>query len=352
MKVFHTAAHANHSPDTFYIWGQFLTFTPDPPARADNILAALKRDGHTLLEASQYGLRPIADIHTPEYLEYLKTAWAAWRKAAEPALASGLLADARDVYPLIFPDRGVESRYPSSIVARAGFHASDLWMPIGERSWEAIAASANLAAAAADAVLKGERFAYALCRPSGHHADKDRGGGNCYLNNAAIAAQYLRSAVGRVAILDIDVHHGNGTQRIFYDRDDVLFVSIHCNPDDCYPYFVGYDHERGAGRGHGYNLNLPLPKHTSDDGFLAAIETACARISAYAPDALVLSLGVDGHEADLTDEMKVTLSGFRAAGARLGRMGLPTVIVQEGGYNLDTIGSCVATVISGLEDDR
>ncbi|QUD89616.1 histone deacetylase family protein [Phenylobacterium montanum] len=349
MKVFYSAEHANHSPESFYIWGQIIAFTPDPPARAENILEALKRDSHLVLEAPPYGLRPIAEVHTPEYLEYLQTAWAAWRKAAEPALATGLLTHSGDAYPLIFPVRGVDARYPSSALGRAGYHASDLWMPIGEQSWEAIAASANLAVAAAEAVLMGERSAYALCRPSGHHADKDRGGGNCYLNNAAIAAQHLRSGIGRVAVIDIDSHHGNGTQRIFYDRDDVLFISIHCDPDDCYPYFVGYDQERGEGRGHGYNLNLPLPHHAGDATFLAALETACARIAAYAPDALVVSLGVDGHEADPTDELKVTFDGFSSAGARLGRLGVPTVLVQEGGYNLDTIGSCVTTVLAGFE---
>jgi len=349
MKVFYDAGHHRHSPNSFYLWGQFLAFTPDPPARAESVLSALKSDGHLVLAAAEHGLRPVSDVHTPEYLQFLQGAWRDWQKAAETTLPSGLLPDAKDVYPLIFPVRGVDARYPSSILGRAGYHASDLWMPIGEHSWDAIFGSANLAAEAADTILRGAPSAFALCRPSGHHADKDRGGGNCYLNNAAIAAQYLRRGFGRVAIVDIDVHHGNGTQRIFYDRDDVLFISIHCDPDNCYPYFVGYDQERGEGRGVGFNLNLPLPHHSGDDRFLAAVEAACARVAAYAPDAVVISLGVDGHEADPTGELNVTLDGFRKAGARLGQVGLPTVLVQEGGYNLDTVGHCVASTLAGFE---
>lgn len=352
MKVFYSPDHAEHHPAQFYIWGQFTDFTPDPPERADQTLAFLKQDGHTILEARSHGLRPVADIHTPEYIEYLSTAWASWQEAGRKELAPLLGSPGRDVYPLMYPVSRIDKRYPSSIVARAGYHAADMWMPIGEKTWEAALASANLAVEAADTVLRGEKMAYALCRPSGHHTYSDRGGGNCYLNNAAIAAQYLLRGMKRVALIDIDVHHGNGTQGIFYHRDDVLFISLHCDPDDCYPYFVGYDSERGEGAGLGYNLNLPLPKLSGDEPFLKALETACNRVTAYAPDALVVSLGVDGHEADLNQALRLTFDGFWRAGARLGALGLPSVLIQEGGYNLDTIGRCVGSVLAGFEGRR
>lgn len=348
MKVFHSPDHAGHCPESFYTWGQFIAWTPDPPARADRILEALQRDGHEALTASAHGLRPISDVHTPEYLQYLESAWTTWQAAAHDA-STRLIKPVKDIYPLIHPVHGIDRRYPSSIVARAGYHAADMWMPIGDQTWKASVSAADLAVEAADVVSRGEPAAYALCRPSGHHAYRDKGGGNCYLNNAAIAAQYLRRTMYRVAIIDIDVHHGNGTQGVFYDRDDVLFVSLHCDPDDCYPYFVGYDSERGEGAGLGYNFNLPLPSQSGDEVYLPALEQACARISAFQPDALVVSLGVDAHEDDLNRALRITFEGFHRIGARLGALGLPTVLIQEGGYNLKTIGYCVANVLAGFE---
>jgi len=214
---------------------------------------------------------------------------------------------------------------------------------------ESMTASANLAVAAADAVLSGDRRAYALCRPSGHHAFANKGGGNCYLNNTAIAARYLRRGMKRVAVVDIDVHHGNGTQGVFYDRADVLFVSLHCDPDDCYPLYAGYDAERGTGAGHGYNINLPLPPRSGDSRYLEALETACPKISSFAPDALVVSLGVDAHEDDLSQGLALTSDGFKRIEARLAVLGLPTVLVQEGGYNLETIGTCVSNVLGEFD---
>lgn len=312
----------------------------DVPARAENVLAALRAAGHSIAEAPDHGLRPIADVHTPEYIDFLQIAWREWRQ---------LPGAAEEVIPYIFPVRGMTGGYPTHIVGRAGWHMHDLWVPIGEHSWQAAASSANLAAHAAHRVLDGERLIYALCRPSGHHAYADMGGGACLLNNAAIAVQYLRRGLGRVALVDIDVHHGNGSQGIFYGRDDVLFVSLHKDPTDYHPYFVGYAQERGDGAGLGYNVNLPLPHRANDAQYLAALETACTRIAAFAPDALVVSLGVDGHEDDPTDGLAISYDGFRRIGARLAQLGLPTVLIQEGGYNVDTIGRCVTSALAGFE---
>lgn len=339
MQVFFAPHHAGHHSSQFLRHGRFMR-SRDVPARAENILAALRRDGHSLIEAPSHGLRPIAAVHTPEYLAFLETAWAEWRK---------IEGASEDVFPYIFPVRGMDNGYPSSVVGRAGYHMHDMWAPIGEHTWKVATDSASLAVEAAEHVLKGERRAYALCRPSGHHAFADMGGGNCFLNNAAIAVQHLRGGFGRVALIDVDVHHGNGSQGIFYRRDDVLFVSLHRDPTDYHPYFAGYAHERGAGAGLGFNLNLPLPARAEDDAFLAALEAACARIAVFGAEALVVSLGVDAHEADPTAGLAVTFDGFRRIGARLAALGLPTVLVQEGGYNIETIARCVAGALAGFE---
>ncbi|RVT95685.1 histone deacetylase family protein [Rhodovarius crocodyli] len=339
MLVFHSPVQAKHHSHQFMRHGRFVP-TRDVPARADNILAELTRDGHAIHQARPHGMAPIAAIHTPEFLNFLETAWAEWRR---------IDGAAEEVMPYVFPVRGMDYGYPTHVIARAGYHAHDLWMPIGEHSHEAALASANLAVEAAARVLEGERAAYALCRPSGHHAFADMAGGNCFLNNAAIAAQHLRQRFGRVALVDIDVHHGNGTQGIFYGREDVLFVSLHRDPIDYHPFFCGYAQERGEGRGLGYNLNLPLPARSGDEAYLAALETACRRIAAYGAEALVVSLGVDGHEDDPTEGLAITHDGFRRIMARLAALNLPSVLVQEGGYNIDTIARCVGSALRGFE---
>ena len=340
MQVFVAPHHAGHHSRQFIRHGRFAQ-SRDVPARAERILEALRQDGHAIAEASPHGKAPIAAIHTPEYLAFLETAWTEWQ-AIEGA--------SEDVFPYVFPVRGMDHGYPTTVVGRAGYHMHDLWAPIGQHTWQVAIGSANLAVAAAEHVLNGAPVAYALCRPSGHHAFADMGGGNCFLNNAAIAAQHLRRGKARVALIDVDVHHGNGSQGIFYRRDDVLFVSLHRDPVDYHPYFAGHAHERGEGDGRGFNLNLPLPAGAQDDAYLAALETACTRIAAFAPDALVVSLGVDAHEDDPTAGLGLTFDGFRRIGARLAALGLPTVLVQEGGYNIDTIARCVAKALAGFEN--
>jgi acetoin utilization deacetylase AcuC-like enzyme len=339
MQVFFSPHHAGHRPGLSFRHG-CLVRNRDLPTRADNILAALRGDGHDLAEATWHGMGPIAAIHTPEYLDFLKTAWSEWRK---------IEGASDDVFPYIFPVRGMDNAYPTSVVGRAGYHMHDAWAPIGEHTWKVAVDSANLAVDAAEHVLGGTRVAYALCRPSGHHAFADMGGGNCFLNNACIATQQLRKGFNRVALIDVDVHHGNGSQGIFYRRNDVLFVSLHRDPIDYHPYFVGHSHERGEGDGLGFNLNLPLPAGSADDAFLAALETACARIATFEADALVVSLGVDAHEKDPTAGLQVTFDGFRRIGARLAGLDLPTVLIQEGGYNMDTIARCVVGALAGFE---
>jgi len=206
-----------------------------------------------------------------------------------------------------------------------------------------------VAVTATDIVLAGARGAYALCRPPGHHAYADLAGGFCFLNNSAIAAERLRTRHARVAILDVDVHHGNGTQGIFWQRGDVLTVSIHADPSAYYPFFCGYPHERGAGAGEGANLNLPLAFGSGDDVFLAALEDAGKTLSAFAPGALVLALGLDASEQDPLGPLKITTEGFRRIGAFVASLGLPTVIVQEGGYLSPILGDNLAATLDGFE---
>jgi acetoin utilization deacetylase AcuC-like enzyme len=339
MLTFFSPLHAGHHVQQFIRYGRIVEGR-DVPARADNIAAAVRAAGHEIRDAPDHGMAPIAAIHTPEYLDFLATAWEEWTR---------IEGASNEVLPYVFPVRGMVSGYPKSVVGRAGYHMHDLWAPVGQRSYEAAVASANLAVAAAAEVLAGRDQVYALCRPSGHHAYADMGGGSCFLNNAAIAAQYLLRDKRRVAIVDVDVHHGNGTQGIFYHRDDVLFVSLHRDPVDYHPFFVGYASERGEAAGLGYNLNLPLPAHSPDDVVLAALETACRRIVTCGAEALVVSLGVDGHEHDPTNGLGISFDGFRRIGARLAELGLPTVVIQEGGYNTATIGPCVVNALAGFE---
>jgi acetoin utilization deacetylase AcuC-like enzyme len=209
-----------------------------------------------------------------------------------------------------------------------------------------------VATTAAEMVLDREDAVYALCRPPGHHAYRDLAGGFCFLNNSAIAAAHLRQKHERVAILDVDVHHGNGTQGIFYERPDVLTASIHADPAFYYPHVWGYAHERGAGTGLGANFNIPLPLKTGDDGYMHALKVAAKRIEAFAPGALVVALGLDASEHDPLAGLAVTTPGFRRIGAALARLGLPTVLVQEGGYLSDILGPNLTAVLAGFEEAR
>jgi acetoin utilization deacetylase AcuC-like enzyme len=300
--------------------------------------------GHEIVAPQPCGPGPAAQVHTPEYLEFLQTIVPRWRRI------DGASAE---VIPNIHPNgRGGDGPggYPRSAVGQAGWHMADTACPIAEGTWESALASAETAVHAARLVLGGERAAYALCRPPGHHAFADMAGGFCFLNNAAIAAQHLRDrGADRVAILDVDLHHGNGTQGIFWARGDVLTVSLHADPARFYPFFWGHAEERGTGAGLGANLNLPLPRGTDDDAYLAALDRAFGRIRAFAPDALVVALGLDAFEGDPLAGLAVTTAGFGRIAAALAGQGLPTVLVQEGGYLCDALGANLAAVLDGFE---
>ncbi|HYG90606.1 MAG TPA: histone deacetylase family protein [Azospirillum sp.] len=348
MRYVFADAQLRHRPPTFLVRGH-LKPTPEKPERAQALLGSLQRRGVTIEEPPPYGAGPRAAVHSADYLRFLETAYERW---------SALPDAAEVIIPNVHRNTDM-AEYPTGIVGQAGWHMADTACPIGPGTWEAVCAGADTAAHAAHLVATGQApAAYALCRPPGHHASRDMAGGFCYLNTAAIAAQATlpilarQGRAPRVAILDVDVHHGNGTQAIFYDRDDVLFVSIHGDPNEFYPWFAGYAHERGTGRGQGCNLNIPLPMGTEEATFLDAVDRALAHVAAFGPEVLVLSLGFDTFIGDPLAFFKVTTPGFGALGRRIAAAKLPTVLVQEGGYDCDALAINLASFLDGFGGDR
>lgn len=326
-----------HDPQ-FYLTSGAQRPCPEKPDRATALLAATARLGVSQQHPQDRGTAAISAVHPDRYLTFLKNIYPRWQQ---------ITGASAEVIPNIHPDhRGVG--YPASAVGQAGYHMTDTSCPIGPATWAAAYASAQTALEAADLVRSGARAAYALCRPPGHHAFAESAGGFCYLNNSAIAVQSLTATGARVAILDVDLHHGNGTQGIFYDRGDVLTVSVHADPIRYYPFFWGYADETGRGAGEGANLNLPLARGTGDAGFLAALEAALARVSDFAPTHLVLALGLDAFEGDPFAGLTVTTPGFAAIGRAIADLGLPTVIVQEGGYLCPELGDNLEAVLQAF----
>ncbi len=336
MKVFYHDDQTLHDPQTFLVSGAPQP-SPEKPERATRLLQSAKKAGLTQVAPDDYGLGPIARIHTPEYVSFLSGIYDRWQRidGASP-----------EVIPNIHPDRR-DGSYPASAVGQAGYHQADTACPIGPKSWQSIYWSANSAVGAARAVKDGEGAAYALCRPPGHHAFKDLAGGFCFVNNSAVAAAELLTRMERVAILDVDLHHGNGTQGVFYDRADVLTVSIHADPVRFYPFFWGHADERGTGLGLGYNLNLPIPRGTADAEYMPVLDQALSRIEAFAPDAIVVALGLDGYEGDPFGGLSISTDGFAKIGAKVAALGKPTVLVQEGGYLCDELGLNLENFLDG-----
>ncbi|MGD9883122.1 MAG: histone deacetylase family protein [Reyranella sp.] len=341
MKVVYSERHARHDPQTFLVRG-VIQRNAEQPERALRLLAAAQAAGHPVEAPRPIGLGPAQAIHTPEYLDFLQVAAREW---------ATLPGSGPEVVPNVHPAR-YPATYPKGLVGRAGWHQADTGCPIGPHTWDAALAACETAVTAAELVLAGAREAYALCRPPGHHAFADMAGGFCFLNNSAIAAQHLRRDHARVAVLDVDVHHGNGTQGIFFERDDVLTVSIHADPSTYYPYFWGHAHETGTGKGHGFNLNLPLPMGSPDAPWLEAGDKALARIKAFAPTALVVALGLDAAASDPLQGLKVTGTGFHAMASKIASLGLPTVLVQEGGYLSDDLGHNLVQFLAGFDSGR
>lgn len=336
MRVFFSEKQLSHHGRSFLVAGQPKPI-PEVPERAAYLKAAVAKLGLEVSAPTDHGLHPLAAVHSPDYLYFLQTVYERWREAGGSEM----------VVPNIHPHRR-NVTYPHSPVGQAGYHLGDTACPVTETTWDAAYWSAHTAVSAAADIVKGGRQAYALCRPPGHHAGADVAGGFCYLNNSAIAAEFLRSRFGRVAILDIDLHHGNGTQDIFYHRDDVMTSSIHADPRHFYPFFWGHEAERGAGAGLGYNMNQPLPLGSGDDVFLEALDRAMAKIESFAADALVIATGLDASEDDPFGGLTVTGDGFERIGAVIGRYDTPVLLVQEGGYISDTLSANLYRLLSGF----
>ena len=342
MLTYYSDRHRLHHGKTELIGG-LLQPCFEMPRRADEVLARVRAQHLGEVRAPQaFGLTPVLRVHDAGFVAFLASAWDEWA-------ATGRTHDA---LPLVWPVRGLRAdRIPRDIDGKMGFYAMDAGVPITAGTWTAVQDSADVALSGAQTlVASAARAVFSACRPPGHHAAAAFMGGYCYLNNAAIAAQSLRDqGCARVAILDVDYHHGNGTQSIFYARADVLFASIHADPRVEYPSFLGYADETGAGQGEGFNHNYPLPLGTDWHSYGAALADAAGKIAAFAPDALVVSLGVDTFEKDPISGFKLRHDDYLRMGEAIARLGCPTLFVLEGGYAIDDIGINVVNVLGGFE---
>ena len=341
MRAFHHPDAVLHDPELYVRRGRPIPH-PEQASRYAILREAVLGAGHDLREADDHGLDPIRAVHDSGYLAFLAGAWA--RRGEVPGIGDEILTGS-------FARPQMHAK-PTGMLGLTGLYLADLSTPIRAGTWAAVHGSAQAAIAAADAGLE-HGHAYSLCRPPGHHAYGDSAGGFCFLNNSAIAAERMRRATGGpVAVLDIDVHHGNGTQGIFYDRTDVLTVSVHADPADYFPFYAGYADEVGAGAGVGFNRNIPLPHRSGDAPWLAAIEAGLAAVAAVGPRALVVALGLDASQDDPLGALSVTRAGFEAAGTRIARLGLPTAIVQEGGYLCDALPDNLVAFLGAFDAAR
>lgn len=341
MKAIYSDIHLQHAPG-FYFKAGGMHDHPEKPERAEAVVTVLREKDFEIAPPQTFGAGPRAAVHSPEYLSFLETVHSRWMDI-EP--------DSREVVPNIHPGRHMSSM-PEGLVGQIGYFTADMSSPIGPDTWKAACVGADVALTATQEVLDGADSAYALCRPPGHHAFPDMAGGFCFLNNVAIAAEYAVARGHRPAIVDVDVHAGNGTQGVFFDRADVLTISLHCDPADFYPFFAGHAHERGDGPGLGRNLNLPLPRGTGDNAYLASLDHALQTVKSFGADILFVALGLDGYEKDPFEGFKITTPGFARIARALGEVGLPTVIVQEGGYNCEDLGANVASFLGGFQSVR
>jgi acetoin utilization deacetylase AcuC-like enzyme len=347
VLIVHNPLHHRHQGREEMFRGRLVP-CHETAARLDHVLAELQRRAFgTLREPAIDDAAldaALAALHTPRYLQFLAGAWAEW-VALDPANAE------RDALPSVWPAPGMRfDVLPENFAARLGLFSFDAGTPLTSGSWVAARADAACAIDAARAVASGAvRHAFALSRPPGHHAGADFFGGYCILNNAALAAQALRDGgAARVAVLDVDYHHGNGTQAIFYERADVLTVSIHGDPRTEYPFFLGHADERGAGAGSGFNLNLPLPRGTGFEDWRAALRRGLAAVRAFGADALVVALGVDTFEGDPISGFRLRSDDYLAVGREIAAAGLPTVITFEGGYAVAEVGLNTVNALEGF----
>lgn len=344
MIVLFSPQHAQHAPQYEFFRGERVPCF-ETPARAEFVRSEIAARGHAVQAPTADSRALLPQVHSSRYLNFLESAWDQWL-ALDPANANA------QPFPSVWPIRTLRSDLePTNFIARLGLYSMDNGTPLSAGTWAAAKAAADAAVSAAGLLARGERAVLCATRPPGHHAGADFMGGYCFLNNAAIAAQALRSqGCERVAVLDVDFHHGNGTQAIFYERADVFFVSVHGDPKTEYPFYSGHADETGAGDGVGFNLNLPLPAGTEASVWFAALDAACAAIARHRADALVVSLGLDTFAGDPICSFNLRSDDYLRLGAKLERMALPSAFVMEGGYAAAELGIHAANVIDGFEN--
>lgn len=345
MKLFFDEAELAHRPTQFMVAGRIIPAVENPD-RALTLAASLSAMGLERTTPPDQGLAPIHAVHADHYTAFLRQAYEEF---------TALPVHGPEVWPNVHPYRSAGPDFArrdppraTSIIGKAGWYVGDLACAIMAGTWTAAYAAAQSALAGADAVIAGAPAAFALCRPPGHHAYADRASGFCFLNNAAIAVERLRQRFQRVAVVDFDTHHGDGTQALFYTRADVLVCSSHTDPSIYYPFFVGYADERGAGAGEGFNMNLPLPAGADDAAFVAAVARMRDEVVAFGADALVISAGWDAHRDDPLSRLAVTTPAYARVGELLGGLRLPTLIVQEGGYSLPAVEEAAPTFMTAF----
>ncbi|MFO1062110.1 MAG: histone deacetylase family protein [Dongiaceae bacterium] len=340
MKTIYSDDHRLQDGKSELIDGKLLPCF-EMPRRADMIRARVEATGlGPILPPEKFGLAPLLRVHSRNFVEFLRTAWDQW------VVQHGDY----DALPLNWRAPGMRRVEPEVIDGKLSYYSFDAGTPITAGTWKAITAAADVALTGRRLVSDGERAVFSLCRPPGHHAGSDFYGGYCFLNNAAIAAQSFRDhGAERVAVLDVDYHHGNGTQEIFYSRGDVLFASIHADPRQEYPFFLGFADETGEGKGEGCNLNLPLRWGSDWSQYGPALDVALSRIERFGADVLVVSLGVDTFEHDPISKFKLTHDDYLAIGRRIAGLGLPTLFVMEGGYAVEALGVNAVNVLAGFE---
>lgn len=341
MKTVYTEDHRLQDGKAELIDGKLMPCF-EMPKRAEIIINRVREVKlGEVVPPRDFGVEPIKRVHRARFVDFLRDAWGEWVKAHGEY----------DALPLNWRAPGMRrDRIPDAIDGKLSYFSIDAGTPITAGTWKAITASANVALTGQAMVDAGERAVFALCRPPGHHAGSDFYGGYCFFNNAAIAAQEFREAgADRVAILDVDYHHGNGTQEMFYTRPDILTISIHADPRQEYPFFLGFADEIGEGAGEGFHLNLPLPWGSAWDAYKPALETAIARVRDYGADVLVVSLGVDTFEQDPISKFKLRHEDYLQMGRMIAGLGLPTLFVMEGGYAVEALGINAVNVLQGFE---
>ena len=349
MSVITSDEHRSHDPE-FDIYMGSLVGRFEVPQRVDRILAALADGDYAKVAPTSHGTVPVLRVHNPDLVEYLSSAWKEYTAIVPKPQA---VVGETFIHEAMVEGMPVGRPPVTDAYGRLGWFSFDTSSPLSEGSWPAALASVDIALSGVDRLLAGEEVVYSLCRPPGHHAARSAFGGFCLLSNAAIAAQALIDAgAQRVTVLDVDAHHGNGTQQIFYRRGDVQFVSVHMDPDQNYPWFVGRADERGDGPGAGANLNLPIPLGTTGDRYLAELTAGIDAVAAFDPEYVVVSLGVDPAEGDPTAGLRLTTNDFTAVGAALGAIDRPLLLVQEGGYQLHRVGADVRAVLDGVTSSR